>query len=51
MPEQPRGTVSFLFSDIEGSTRLFDVVPIVADYPEQVSRTIWQDHPGVLDLV
>ena len=23
----------------------------VADYPEQVSRTIWQDHPGVLDLV
>jgi para-nitrobenzyl esterase len=34
----------------DGSTRLFDVEPGVVDYPEQVSRTIWQDHPAVLDL-
>ncbi len=33
-----------------GSTRLFDVEPVVTAYPEQVSRQIWQDHPRVLDL-
>jgi para-nitrobenzyl esterase len=33
-----------------GSTRLFDVVPAVTPYPEQVSREIWQDPPSVLDL-
>ena len=35
-----------------GSTRLFDVVPAVTPYPEEVSREIWRDHcPGVLGLV
>jgi para-nitrobenzyl esterase len=33
-----------------GSTRLFDVEPVVAAYPEQVSRQIWRDPPSVLDL-
>ncbi len=33
-----------------GATRLFDAVPVVTDYPEQVSRQIWRDHPSVLDL-
>jgi para-nitrobenzyl esterase len=34
-----------------GSTRLFDVEPVVTAYPEEVSRKIWRDYPGVLDLV
>jgi para-nitrobenzyl esterase len=34
-----------------GSTRLFDVEPLVTAYPEQVSRQIWRDRPSVLDLV
>jgi len=34
-----------------GLTRIFDVEPSVVDYPEQVSRDIWVDHPEVLDLV
>ena len=34
-----------------GATRLFDAEPSVADYPEQVSREIWHEPPGVLDLV
>ncbi len=33
-----------------GSTRLFDVEPVVTAYPEQISRQIWQDYPEVLDL-
>ncbi len=34
-----------------GSTRLFDVEPVVTAYPEQVSRQIWREPPSVLDLV
>ena len=34
-----------------GATRLFDTTPSVGEYPERVSREIWQDPPGVLDLV
>ncbi len=34
-----------------GATRLFDVEPTVAAYPEQVSAQIWSDPPCVLDLV
>lgn len=34
-----------------GATRLFDAEPAVTAYPEQVSRAIWRDYPGVLDLV
>ena len=33
-----------------GSTRIFDVEPALTAYPEQLSREIWRDHPGVLDL-
>lgn len=33
-----------------GATRLFDVAPTVTAYPERVSREIWRDPPGVLDL-
>lgn len=33
-----------------GSTRIFDVEPLVTAYPEQLSREIWRDPPGVLDL-
>jgi para-nitrobenzyl esterase len=33
-----------------GATRLFDVEPRVSAYPERVSREIWRDPPGVLDL-
>jgi para-nitrobenzyl esterase len=33
-----------------GLTRLFDVVPVVTAYPEQVSREIGRDYPSVLDL-
>ena len=32
-------------------TRLFDVEPAVTAYPETVSREIWRDPPGVLDLL
>lgn len=33
-----------------GSVRVFDVEPTVMAYPEQISREIWLDYPGVLDL-
>lgn len=33
-----------------GSTRLFDVEPVVTSYPEEVSRRIWRDHPKTLDV-
>ncbi len=33
-----------------GSTRLFDIEPRIADYPEEISRQIWRDPPTVLDL-
>lgn len=32
------------------ATRLFDAAPAVTDYPERVSREIWTEYPGVLDL-
>ena len=34
-----------------GATRLFDVEPSVTAYPEELSRQIWQDPPGALDLI
>ncbi|WP_323095644.1 carboxylesterase/lipase family protein [Intrasporangium sp. YIM S08009] len=33
-----------------GATRVFDVEPRVADYPERASLELWTDYPGVLDL-
>ncbi|WP_374969346.1 carboxylesterase family protein [Terrabacter sp. BE26] len=32
------------------TTRIFDVQPRVTAYPEKVSRAIWSDDPGVIDL-
>ena len=34
-----------------GATRVFDVEPTTGPYPETTSRQIWQEPPGVLDLV
>lgn len=33
-----------------GTTRLFDLEPTDAQYPEQVSRAIWRTPPTILDL-
>lgn len=33
-----------------GAVRLFDATPVVTEYPERVSRDIWTEYPGVLDL-
>ena len=33
-----------------GSTQIFDVEPAITAYPERLSRQIWRDPPGVLDL-
>ncbi|MEP7090065.1 MAG: carboxylesterase family protein [Nocardioidaceae bacterium] len=33
-----------------GTTRLFDLEPMDAEYPEKVSRAIWLSPPSVLDL-
>jgi para-nitrobenzyl esterase len=33
-----------------GTTHVFDVVPADVPYPEQLSRDVWRQHPGVLDL-
>ncbi len=47
----PSGIVTFLFSDIEGSTRLFrelgDRFPEVLDLHNQALRKVWVDHSGV----
>jgi para-nitrobenzyl esterase len=34
-----------------GAVRLFDLPPVTTAYPEQVSREIWTDPPGALDLL
>jgi para-nitrobenzyl esterase len=34
-----------------GATRVFDVEPTTGPYPETASRRIWQEPPGVLDLI
>jgi predicted ATPase/class 3 adenylate cyclase len=50
-PALPSGIVTFLFSDIEGSTRLFrdlgDRYPEVLEVHNQVLRAIWTQHAGV----
>lgn len=50
-PALPSGIVTFLFSDIEGSTRLFrdlgDRYPEVLDRHNQVLRDVWISHGGV----
>src|SRR6266487_4371994 len=52
MPDLPRGTVAFLFTDIEGSTRLLGAYP--QDYPAALARhdtllrTTVERHNGVV---
>jgi predicted ATPase/class 3 adenylate cyclase len=51
MPELPTGTVTFLFSDIEGSTKLLQrlgdgYVAVLADH-QRLLRQAWVDHDGV----
>jgi predicted ATPase len=50
-PELPTGTVTFLFTDIEGSTRLLhelgdDYAEVLAEH-RRVLRQAWREHDGV----
>ena len=52
MPEHPRGTVTFLFTDIEGSTRLWQAHPdamreVIARH-DAILRTAVETHGGVV---
>jgi ABC-type transport system substrate-binding protein/class 3 adenylate cyclase len=51
MPDLPTGTVTFLFSDIEGSTqllqRLGDAYPEVLADHQRLLRAAWAEHAGV----
>jgi class 3 adenylate cyclase len=51
MPELPTGTVTFLFSDIEGSTRLLQrlgarYADMLAEH-QRLLQAAWADHDGV----
>ena len=51
MPELPTGTVTFLFTDIEGSTRLLEqhgerFADMLAQH-RRVLREAWQRHGGI----
>ena len=50
MPDEPTGALTFLFSDIEGSTRLLtrlgDDYTSVHDDHQRLLRTAWQEHGG-----
>src|SRR5260221_8257014 len=51
MPELPTGTVTFLFSDIEGSTRLLQrlgarYADMLADH-QRLLRAAWSEHAGI----
>src|SRR5260370_36243484 len=51
MSELPTGTVTFLFSDIEGSTRLLQrlgarYADMPADHQRQL-RAAWREHAGI----
>src|SRR5258708_16636649 len=51
MPAPPTGTVTFLFSDIEGSTKLLQrlgarYADVLADH-QRLLRQAWADHDGV----
>src|SRR5213593_3924063 len=50
-PELPTGTVTFLFTDVEGSTRLLvelgdDYAAVLAEH-HRMLREAWRDHDGV----
>ena len=44
MPELPSGTVTFLFTDIEGSTRLWEQDP-------RATRTALARHDGLVEAI
>ncbi|MGD2059586.1 MAG: adenylate/guanylate cyclase domain-containing protein, partial [Acidimicrobiia bacterium] len=49
-PSLPSGLVTFLFTDIEGSTRLFhrlgEAYPEVLEQHRRLLRAVWEDHDG-----
>jgi len=49
--ETPTGTVTFLFTDIEGSTRLAqelgDAWPPLLERHREIARAAWEEHEGV----
>lgn len=51
MPELPTGTVTFLFSDIEGSTRLLaaagSAYPGMLGRHQEILRSAWREHRGI----
>src|SRR5947209_4675078 len=52
MPDLPRGTVAFLFTDIEGSTRLLgaypELYPVALARHDTLLRTAVEAHHGVV---
>jgi amphi-Trp domain-containing protein len=50
VPELPSGVVTFVFTDIEGSTRLFrrlgDAYPPLLQRHNQLLRAVWEQHGG-----
>ena len=50
MSELPTGTVTFLFSDIEGSTRLAQALdagwPPLLERHQEIARAVWSAHGG-----
>ncbi|MFQ5967488.1 MAG: tetratricopeptide repeat protein [Acidimicrobiia bacterium] len=50
MPELPSGTVTFLFTDVEGSTRLWEEHPeemkVALGRHDQILRQVIEDHEG-----
>ncbi|MDQ3938660.1 MAG: adenylate/guanylate cyclase domain-containing protein [Chloroflexota bacterium] len=51
MPELPTGTVTFLFSDIEGSTGLMQALgrqfPLLLERHNELLRSCWAKHGGI----
>lgn len=50
-PELPSGVVTFVFTDIEGSTRMFrdlgELYPQLLTEHNEILRRVWADHSGV----
>ena len=51
MSELPTGTITFLFSDIEGSTRLAQTLdagwPPLLERHQEIARAVWSAHGGI----
>jgi len=52
MSELPTGTITFLFSDIEGSTRLAQALdaawPPLLERHQEIARAVWSAHGGIV---